>query len=149
MLDKTSDKTPAKPAEKKEPVVVKKYANRRLYNTETSTYVTLDDLAGNQTVLFAGFTNLVEVRWSNANCVHQFDNITLQSPAIPGNPRRFTATHVPESFDLGYFGQYDPASLAQLAPILEVQQRWWLQEQVRKGCADRILDTGVAGHRDP
>ncbi|MEO1694350.1 MAG: polyhydroxyalkanoate synthesis repressor PhaR [Pseudomonadota bacterium] len=27
------------------PVVVKKYANRRLYNTETSTYVTLDDLA--------------------------------------------------------------------------------------------------------
>jgi polyhydroxyalkanoate synthesis repressor PhaR len=26
-------------------VVVKKYANRRLYNTETSTYVTLDDLA--------------------------------------------------------------------------------------------------------
>jgi polyhydroxyalkanoate synthesis repressor PhaR len=32
-------------ADKKEPVVIKKYANRRLYNTETSTYVTLDDLA--------------------------------------------------------------------------------------------------------
>jgi polyhydroxyalkanoate synthesis repressor PhaR len=31
--------------EKKESVVIKKYANRRLYNTETSTYVTLDDLA--------------------------------------------------------------------------------------------------------
>lgn len=27
------------------PVIVKKYANRRLYNTDTSTYVTLDDLA--------------------------------------------------------------------------------------------------------
>src|SRR5436190_6375777 len=27
------------------PVVIKKYANRRLYNTATSTYVTLDDLA--------------------------------------------------------------------------------------------------------
>jgi polyhydroxyalkanoate synthesis repressor PhaR len=27
------------------PVVIKKYANRRLYNTGTSTYVTLDDLA--------------------------------------------------------------------------------------------------------
>ncbi len=26
-------------------VVIKKYANRRLYNTSTSTYVTLDDLA--------------------------------------------------------------------------------------------------------
>lgn len=45
MLDKTSDKANGKPADKKEPVVVKKYANRRLYNTETSTYVTLDDLA--------------------------------------------------------------------------------------------------------
>jgi len=33
------------PSDKKEPVVIKKYSNRRLYNTETSTYVTLDDLA--------------------------------------------------------------------------------------------------------
>jgi len=32
------------PSETK-PVVVKKYANRRLYNTATSSYVTLDDLA--------------------------------------------------------------------------------------------------------
>ena len=29
-----------------EPTVIKKYANRRLYNTGTSTYVTLEDLAG-------------------------------------------------------------------------------------------------------
>jgi polyhydroxyalkanoate synthesis repressor PhaR len=28
------------------PVVVKKYANRRLYNTESSSYITLDNLAG-------------------------------------------------------------------------------------------------------
>lgn len=27
-----------------EPIVIKKYANRRLYNTDTSSYVTLDDL---------------------------------------------------------------------------------------------------------
>ncbi|MGO8916169.1 MAG: polyhydroxyalkanoate synthesis regulator DNA-binding domain-containing protein, partial [Stellaceae bacterium] len=27
------------------PVVIKKYANRRLYNTATSSYVTLDDLS--------------------------------------------------------------------------------------------------------
>ncbi len=32
-------------AVKDEPVVIKKYANRRLYNTGTSTYVTLEDLA--------------------------------------------------------------------------------------------------------
>jgi len=29
----------------KEPAVIKKYANRRLYNTDTSSYVTLDNLA--------------------------------------------------------------------------------------------------------
>jgi polyhydroxyalkanoate synthesis repressor PhaR len=33
------------PGAGKTPVVVKKYANRRLYNTATSSYVTLDDLA--------------------------------------------------------------------------------------------------------
>jgi len=32
-------------AKAKEPTTIKKYANRRLYNTGTSTYVTLDDLA--------------------------------------------------------------------------------------------------------
>lgn len=36
---------PDSPASKRDAVVIKKYANRRLYNTETSAYVTLDDLA--------------------------------------------------------------------------------------------------------
>ena len=37
-MAKTETKTEA-------PVTIKKYANRRLYNTGTSTYVTLEDLA--------------------------------------------------------------------------------------------------------
>lgn len=47
MLNKTDPPNANKDAaaDKKEPVVIKKYANRRLYNTDTSTYVTLDDLA--------------------------------------------------------------------------------------------------------
>jgi polyhydroxyalkanoate synthesis repressor PhaR len=45
-----ADNTPHPPAPAAEapaslPVVVKKYANRRLYNTESSSYVTLEDLA--------------------------------------------------------------------------------------------------------
>jgi polyhydroxyalkanoate synthesis repressor PhaR len=32
-------------AQSEEPITIKKYANRRLYNTGTSTYVTLEDLA--------------------------------------------------------------------------------------------------------
>ncbi len=33
-------------AQTKEPLLIKRYASRRLYNTETSDYVTLDDIAG-------------------------------------------------------------------------------------------------------
>jgi polyhydroxyalkanoate synthesis repressor PhaR len=40
MLDKSK-----KSNEQDDAVIIKKYANRRLYNTESSTYVTLDDLA--------------------------------------------------------------------------------------------------------
>jgi len=36
---------PSSPPPAPPPVVVKKYANRRLYNTETSSYITLDNLA--------------------------------------------------------------------------------------------------------
>jgi len=41
-MEQTRDQTKD---QAKKPVTIKKYANRRLYNTETSTYVTLDDLA--------------------------------------------------------------------------------------------------------
>ena len=37
--------TSEQPGEGAKPTIVKKYANRRLYNTATSSYVTLDDLA--------------------------------------------------------------------------------------------------------
>ena len=37
---------PEKNAKKDAPVTIKKYANRRLYNTATSSYVTLDHLCG-------------------------------------------------------------------------------------------------------
>jgi polyhydroxyalkanoate synthesis repressor PhaR len=43
MAETASTETPTEP--KGQPVVVKKYANRRLYNTESSSYVTLEDLA--------------------------------------------------------------------------------------------------------
>src|SRR5215813_7726853 len=45
VLSKVDPPSGGKDPERVEPVVIKKYANRRLYNTDTSTYVTLDDLA--------------------------------------------------------------------------------------------------------
>jgi polyhydroxyalkanoate synthesis repressor PhaR len=54
VVDKTSDD--------KKPIVIKKYANRRLYNTATSSYVTLDHLSrmvkdGTEFVVFDAKTN--------------------------------------------------------------------------------------------
>ena len=45
MADTTQNEPESIPAARP-PVVVKKYANRRLYNTESSSYITLDTLAG-------------------------------------------------------------------------------------------------------
>src|SRR5579872_5192835 len=44
-MAETVQTDPAQKAGDKPPVVVKKYANRRLYNTESSSYITLDNLA--------------------------------------------------------------------------------------------------------
>jgi polyhydroxyalkanoate synthesis repressor PhaR len=44
-LDSVMDQATAKPASGTTPVVIKKYANRRLYNTDSSSYITLDHLA--------------------------------------------------------------------------------------------------------
>ncbi len=47
MADRSARAEPAtETAVPASPVVIKKYANRRLYNTESSSYVTLEDLAG-------------------------------------------------------------------------------------------------------
>jgi polyhydroxyalkanoate synthesis repressor PhaR len=46
MAERAAPQDPTPDNTARPPVVVKKYANRRLYNTETSSYVTLEDLAG-------------------------------------------------------------------------------------------------------
>lgn len=43
--DDAGGKPSSKPDDGKDPIVIKKYANRRLYNTATSSYVTLDYLS--------------------------------------------------------------------------------------------------------
>jgi polyhydroxyalkanoate synthesis repressor PhaR len=45
MMSQPESPAGAADASAKPPVVVKKYANRRLYNTESSSYITLDNLA--------------------------------------------------------------------------------------------------------
>ena len=92
-------------AESKGPkVVIKKYANRRLYNTAKSSYVTLDDLAkmvrsgedftvfgdGKQTRSFCYASDLIDgiVRLAASN---------VSDPVNIGNPREMTVLEFAEA----------------------------------------------------
>src|SRR5271165_4560158 len=44
-MEMTKDNGPAQPRPAGERVIIQKYANRRLYNKATSSYITLDDLS--------------------------------------------------------------------------------------------------------
>jgi polyhydroxyalkanoate synthesis repressor PhaR len=68
VADKTSDKGPRTTGKDGGTVIVKKYANRRLYNTATSTYVTLEDLA---TMVREGVEFLVYDAKSNEDLTRQ------------------------------------------------------------------------------
>jgi polyhydroxyalkanoate synthesis repressor PhaR len=71
-------------AKSDEPVVIKKYANRRLYNTGTSTYVTLEDLAtmvkaGEEFVVFDAKTSEDITRSVLAQIIFEQENKEGQS----------------------------------------------------------------------
>jgi polyhydroxyalkanoate synthesis repressor PhaR len=71
-------------ADEKEPITIKKYANRRLYNTGTSTYVTLEDLAtmvkeGENFVVFDAKTGEEITRSVLAQIVSEQENKEGQS----------------------------------------------------------------------
>jgi polyhydroxyalkanoate synthesis repressor PhaR len=71
-------------APSEEPVTIKKYANRRLYNTGTSTYVTLEDLAtmvkaGNNFVVYDAKTGEDITRSVLAQIIFEQENKQGQS----------------------------------------------------------------------
>jgi polyhydroxyalkanoate synthesis repressor PhaR len=71
-------------AQSEEPVTIKKYANRRLYNTGTSTYVTLEDLAtmvkaGNNFVVYDAKTGEDITRSVLAQIIFEQENKQGQS----------------------------------------------------------------------
>ncbi len=71
-------------ASDKEPTVIKKYANRRLYNTGTSSYVTLEDLAllvrdGEEFVVYDAKTGEDITRSVLAQIIFEEENKTGQN----------------------------------------------------------------------
>jgi len=100
-------KSGAKPADK---VTIKKYANRRLYDTESSSYITLDKLAG---MIRDGRDFEVLDAKSGEDITHQ-----VLTQIIVDEEARGT-TMLPANFLRQLIGMYGGQSQAMVSPFLE------------------------------
>ena len=108
-----------------EPVVIKKYANRRLYNTATSSYVTLDDLCD---MVKNGVEFVVYDARSNDDITRSvLTQIIFEQEAKGHNL-------LPINFLRQLIGYYDDGLHAVLPQYLEVTMETFArnQEQMRK-----------------
>lgn len=121
-------------AKKDGPVIIKKYANRRLYNTGTSTYVTLDDLA---LMVRKGEDFTVQDAKSGDDITHSvLTQIIFEQESKTGN------TLLPVSFLrqlISYYGDQlqmvVPSYLEQSMAALHAQQEQ-VREQLTKNFGD-------------
>jgi polyhydroxyalkanoate synthesis repressor PhaR len=119
-------------------IVIKKYANRRLYNTGTSTYVTLDDLAQ---MVKKGEDFIVQDAKSGDEITHQvLTQIIFEQESKNGN------TLLPISFLrqlISYYGDqmqmFVPSYLEQSMSAFSDQQ-----SQIREHMAKTLGDTPIA-----
>jgi polyhydroxyalkanoate synthesis repressor PhaR len=122
--------------ETKKPVIVKKYANRRLYNTETSTYVTLEDLAA---MVRAERDFIVYDAKSNEDLTHSvLTQIILEQESRGGE------TLLPINF-LRQLIRFYGDSVGRLVPSyldLSIGMLTREQEKYRKQMADALGGTG-------
>jgi polyhydroxyalkanoate synthesis repressor PhaR len=126
------------------PITIKKYANRRLYNTKTSSYVTLDDLAamvkaGEQFLVFDAKSNEDITRSILGQIILDHENIEGQSLLNVNFLRQIISFYgdqmqgaVPHFLELS------------LSSFMQNQEQ--LQASMMKGFGLPNLPTGVAGN---
>lgn len=118
-------------------IVIKKYANRRLYNTGTSTYVTLDDLAG---MVKRGEDFLVQDAKSGEDITHSvLTQIIFEQESKTGN------TLLPISFLRQLISYYGDQMQMVVPSFLEhsmqsfAEQQAQMQEQITKAFGETPL----------
>lgn len=114
-----------------EPIIIKKYANRRLYNTETSSYVTLDHLAdmikgGEEFVVRDAKTSEDLTRAVLTQII--FEKETREKNMLP-------ITFLRQLISL-YGDSIQTMVPTYLQSAMEVLTRH--QEQIRSACGDRV-----------
>lgn len=113
-----SGKTPAE----EPPVIIKKYPNRRLYNTESSIYVTLDDLA---VMVKKGRDFTVQDAKSGEDLTRQVLAQIIFEMEARGNPL------LPVSFLRNVIRQYDDNMQTALQHYLDASMQAYLNNQER------------------
>lgn len=104
------------------PVVVKKYPNRRLYNTETSVYVTLEDLAQ---LVKDGRDFIVQDAKSGDDITHSVLTQIIFEQESRGNPM------LPTSFLRSVIRFYDDSMGGALQHYLDASMQTFLSNQER------------------
>lgn len=105
-----------------DPVIIKKYANRRLYNTETSTYITQSDLAG----IIRGGQNVEVV---DAKTGEDLTRQTLAQIILEEESKG--AAMLPVNFLKHVIGFYDNSMQSILPHYLEMVMDVFQQNQTR------------------
>lgn len=112
----------ATPCEGEPPVVIKKYPNRRLYNTETSVYVTLEDLAQ---MVRQGRDFTVQDAKSGEDLTRQVLTQIIFEMETRGNPL------LPVNFLRSVIRMYDDNMQTALQHYLDASMQTWLSNQER------------------
>lgn len=122
-------------------IVIKKYANRRLYNTGTSTYVTLDDLAG---MVKRGEDFVVQDAKSGEDITHSvLTQIIFEQESKTGN------TLLPISFLRQLISYYGDQMQMVVPSFLEhsmqsfAEQQAQMQEQITKAFGETPLSKNL------
>ncbi|MCD2178422.1 polyhydroxyalkanoate synthesis repressor PhaR [Rhizobium sp. C1] len=122
-------------------IVIKKYANRRLYNTGTSTYVTLDDLAG---MVKRGEDFVVQDAKSGEDITHSvLTQIIFEQESKTGN------TLLPISFLRQLISYYGDQMQMVVPSFLEhsmqsfAEQQAQMQEQISKAFGETPLSKNL------
>jgi polyhydroxyalkanoate synthesis repressor PhaR len=104
----------------KEPIIVKKYANRRLYNTESSSYVTLDDLC---TLVKKGSDFVVYDAKTGEDITRQILTQVIFEQESKG------VNLLPVNFLRWIIGFYDNSMRDMVPPYLEASMKTFTQNQ--------------------
>ena len=138
-------------AEKPEPIVIKKYANRRLYNTQSSSYITLEDLSRmtreEKIDCLATRASVPRLGVKGSPHIEGYHGVAQGGPSNWGRRNPTPTTQFPQAYGLG--STWDPELVRKAAAQQAQEARYLYQSEKynRSGIIVRAPQADLA--RDP